>query len=24
MEGGYAVEEIAINTVGVLEGFEGA
>ncbi|HKY94363.1 MAG TPA: histone deacetylase family protein, partial [Kiloniellales bacterium] len=24
MEGGYAVEEIGINAVGVLEGFEGA
>jgi acetoin utilization deacetylase AcuC-like enzyme len=24
MEGGYAVEEIAVNAVGVLEGFEGA
>ena len=24
MEGGYAVEEIGINAVGVLTGFEGA
>jgi acetoin utilization deacetylase AcuC-like enzyme len=24
MEGGYAVEEIGINAVNVLEGFEGA
>jgi len=24
MEGGYAIEEIGINAVGVLTGFEGA